>query len=159
MNSKIITQLLVLAALGARTAMASATLVTLALFNGANGSKPHCNLVLDSAGDLFGTTRNGGPSGDGTVFEITAGSNTITTLATFNGTDGRLPSAGLLADAEGNFYGTTLLGGANNQGTVFKLSAGNNTLSTLVSFNNSSGGSFPGAGLIADAAGNLYGTT
>lgn len=139
--------------------MAGPTLNTLATFNGANGSKPHGELIADASGNLYGTTRNGGAGGDGTVFEITSGTNTITTLATFSGDNGSEPHGGLLADASGNLYGTTLLGGSNNQGTVFKISAGTNTLSTLASFNSATGGSFSDCTLIADTSGNLYGTT
>jgi uncharacterized repeat protein (TIGR03803 family) len=98
------------------------------------------------------------------VFEIakTGGSyaSTPTTLVSFNGTNGAAPG-GLIADAAGNFFGTTSEGGANGFGTVFELvnnGGGSYTLTTLVSFNGTNGAN-PTAGLIADAAGNLFGTT
>jgi uncharacterized repeat protein (TIGR03803 family) len=81
---------------------------------------PSGDLIVDAAGDVFGTTE-GSSSTDGTVFEIKAGSGTITTLATFNGTDGINPG-GLVVDDAGNLYGTTSSGGANGDGTVFELS-------------------------------------
>jgi uncharacterized repeat protein (TIGR03803 family) len=94
---------------------------TLAAFNGMSGSNAS-NLIIDAAGNLYGTARNDGANLDGTVFEVVAGTHTLRTLATFNGTNGSYPSAGLFADDNGNLYGTTDGGGANGQGTVFKLS-------------------------------------
>ena len=80
-----------------------------------------------------------------------------------SGADGNYPPAGLIRDAAGNLYGTTLYGGAHNYGTVFELSAsagGGWTETVLHSFNNDgTDGWYPQAGLIFDAAGNLYGTT
>ena len=64
-------------------------------------------LIMDSSGNLYGTTAAGGASGDGTVFELAHGSGTITTLASFNGTNGANPDAGLIMDSSGNLYGTT----------------------------------------------------
>ena len=79
---------------------------------------------MDSSGNLYGTTGQGGASGDGTVFELAKGSSTITTLASFNGSDGDNPRAGLIMDSSGNLYGTTRDGGANGYGTVFELAKG-----------------------------------
>jgi len=87
---------------------------------------------------------------------------TLTTIATFNTLNGASPYANVIADASGNLYGTTNGGGTNGQGTVFRLDASNNyALTTLVNFNvsTSGNGAQPYAGLISDAAGNLYGTT
>ncbi len=99
----------------------SSTITALASFNGSNGKYPDGSLLLDGSGNLFGTTSAGGASGDGTVFELAQGSGTITTLASFNGTNGSDPVAGLLMDGSGNLYGTTYSGGASNLGTVFEL--------------------------------------
>jgi uncharacterized repeat protein (TIGR03803 family) len=86
-----------------------------------------------------------------------AAAQQVTTLYSFTGSDGANPSAGLIADAAGNLYGTTAGGGASGQGTVFQLDpSGNPTV--LYSFTGSDG-SHPRAVLNADAAGNLYGTT
>jgi uncharacterized repeat protein (TIGR03803 family) len=97
------------------------TLTTIVSFNGTDGSGPYGGVIADSSGDLFGTTNAGGSNGDGVVFEIPAGLKTPTTLVTFNGTNGRNPFAGLLADANGNLYGTTNQGGSSDDGTVFEL--------------------------------------
>jgi uncharacterized repeat protein (TIGR03803 family) len=73
-------------------------------------------------------------------------------------TDGAYPQAGLIADSSGNLYGTTPYGGASNDGVVFKLASGG-TETVLYSFLGGGDGAFPGAALIADGSGNLYGTT
>jgi uncharacterized repeat protein (TIGR03803 family) len=59
-------------------------------------------MVLDGSGNLFGTATSGGPQGDGTVFELPAGSQTLTTLASFNGSNGATPQGNLIEDASGN---------------------------------------------------------
>lgn len=136
------------------------TLTTLVSFNGANGATPFGGLIADGQGNLYGTTTGSGTRGHGTVFQLTTGANpTLTTLATFNGSNGSSPMGGLIADGQGNLYGTTGYGGANGAGTVFQLTTGANpTFTTLVSFNGDNGAT-PYAGLIGDAQGNLYGTT
>ncbi|HSZ57520.1 MAG TPA: choice-of-anchor tandem repeat GloVer-containing protein [Tepidisphaeraceae bacterium] len=121
---------------------------------GADGGAPIGGLVMDSAGNLYGTTSTGGTNGDGTFFEISNG--LLTTLASFTGDNGATPKGALAIDASGNVYGTTYGGGAAGYGTVFKFSGG--TLGTLASFTSSNGAS-PESGLIIDASGNLYGTT
>ena len=148
---------------GGRYAAAPTTLVR---FNGDDGAYLDAGLIADAAGDLFGTASAGGASGDGTVFEIakTGGryASTPATLVSFNGDNGSEPAeaAGLIADAAGDLFGTTAVGGANNDGTVFEIAktGGSYTLKTLVSFNLDDG-AFPEAGLVADAAGDLFGTT
>ena len=86
-----------------------------------------------------------------------ARSQALTTIHTFTGNDGSMPTASVIRDAEGNIYGTTLQGGSMGWGTVFKIdSAGHETVLHNFAF---SDGAFPWAGLIRDAAGNLYGTT
>ncbi|MEJ1978601.1 MAG: choice-of-anchor tandem repeat GloVer-containing protein [Acetobacteraceae bacterium] len=132
-------------------------LTTLASFGGDNGAASDASLVVDAAGNLYGTTTAGGVFGDGSVFEIAAGSNTITTLVSFDGGNGVEPDAGLTADAAGNLYGTTSEGGAFGDGTVFEIAAGTHALTTLASFNDANG-AIPTASLIIDGDGNLYGT-
>jgi uncharacterized repeat protein (TIGR03803 family) len=149
-------------------AQAKSTEKVLATFKGANGSQPQGVLVSDAAGNLYGTTTAGGKSNDGTVFELiapAAGKKVWKekVLASFDGTNGNLPAAGLIMDKSGNLYGTTLEGGASNFGTVFKLAkpaAGKTvwTLSDLFSFDGTDGQNLQ-SGLIFDSAGNLYGTT
>ncbi len=94
----------------------------------------------------------------GTVFELAHGSGKITTLASFNGTDGINPHAGLVMDSSGDLYGTAGSGGAGYYGTVFELVKGSKAITTLTSFNDANGGR-PQGGLIMDSSGNLYGTT
>ncbi|HWY21469.1 MAG TPA: choice-of-anchor tandem repeat GloVer-containing protein [Candidatus Acidoferrum sp.] len=130
--------------------------------SGIDGAVPAAGLILDSAGNLFGTTAFD------TAFELTptaSGQWKETILHEFGiGTDGAEPYGGLVFDAAGNLYGTTFLGGAHNAGTVFELTpapGGGWTETVLYSFslNAFSGGAYPMAGLVRDAAGNLYGTT
>jgi uncharacterized repeat protein (TIGR03803 family) len=145
---------------------------TLVSFNGSDGDQPAADLIIDANGDLFGTTPLGGGNNDGTVFEI-VNSGTVaapiyasvpTTLAAFNGSNGREPYAGLTVDANGDLFGTTRGGGANFYGTVFEIKNNGtvaapvyaSALTTLVSFND---GADPRAVLIADANGDLFGTT
>jgi uncharacterized repeat protein (TIGR03803 family) len=132
---------------------------TLHIFTGgSDGANPYGSLVGDAAGNLYGTTSQGGPSDSGTVFKLdTNGVETV--LYSFTGAlDGGYPKAGLVFDAAGNLYGTTEYFGASSGGTVFKLDTAG-TESTLHSFNAGSDGGTPVAGLDWDAAGNLYGTT
>jgi uncharacterized repeat protein (TIGR03803 family) len=136
----------------------SSTITLLAAFNGNNGSAPYASLIMDSSGNLYGTTSGGGAFSDGTVFELAQGSSTITSLAAFNGTNGSSPYASLISDSSGNLYGTTYSRGALGYGTVFKLAQGSRTITTLASFNGTNGAN-PYASLIIDGSGNLYGTT
>ena len=124
---------------------------------GGDGAYSLAGLVLDAQGNLYGTT-DGGGAGYGTVFKVdTAGKETVLYSFTGTGGDGAVPEAGLVQDAQGNLYGTTVDGGAFGQGTVFKLdTTGKETV--LYSFTGYDG-SGPEAGLVLDAQGNLYGTT
>ncbi len=134
--------------------------------NGEDGYHPYAGLILDTAGNLYGTTVEGGAYGAGTVFQLTPGLGgvwTETMLHNFNnnGKDGAGPLAGLTLDADGNLYGTTENGGAHGGGTVFQLALGARGKwkeKILHNFNGTDGG-FPFAGVIFDAEGNLYGTT
>jgi uncharacterized repeat protein (TIGR03803 family) len=133
---------------------------------GSDGGGPLGSLIMDSAGNLYGTTTGGGGSNGGTVFKLApdgSGGYTESILYSFlKGNDGAEPYAGLIMDSAGNFYGTTLLGGSGGVGTAFKLApngSGGYTESVLYSFTGSNDGAGPRAGLTLDAAGNLYGTT
>src|ERR1700690_2745696 len=141
--------------------------------NGTDGQRPAAGLIFDAAKiNLYGTTNSGGTYGYGTVFELTpqsGGGWTERVLYSFclqaNCTDGAAPYAGLKFDAAGNLYGTTTAGGTYGYGTVFELTpamGGSWTEQVLYSFcsrTNCTDGAAPYAGLIFDAAGNLYGTT
>ena len=140
----------------------SGTETTLHKFNERKGEglDPWGDLVRDKAGNLYGTASGASPWGnqdDGTIFKIdAAGKETV--LYKFAGPDGETPYAGLIRDAAGNFYGTTVSGGAYGYGVVFKLDA-TGTESVLYSFTGGADGGNPYAPLISDTAGNLYGTT
>jgi uncharacterized repeat protein (TIGR03803 family) len=124
---------------------------------GTDGANPFAGLIMDAAGNLYGTTLYGGDSNSGTVFEIdSTGKETV--LHSFTGgADGGNPQAGLVLDQMGNLYGTTQRGGTYLKGTVFKLSlSGEETV--LHSFLGSPDGAYPVAGLVMDTGGNLYGT-
>ena len=131
---------------------------------GADGADPQAGLAMDASGNLFGTTSAGGPAGNGTVFELVppkggTGQWTERVLYTFGtGSDGATPIGGVNLDTAGNLYGTTSLGGAYGYGTIFQLTPGSVwTENILHSFQNVADGTTPYAGLISDAAGNLYG--
>ena len=135
----------------------SSSIKTLASFTGTNGSNPFGRLTIDAKGNLYGGTEKGGTDNDGVVFMLAKGSTTITVLASFDGTDGTDPHGMLLRDSAGNLYGTTLWGGANNDGTVFELPKGKHAITTLATFNGTNG-EHPSPGLTLDAHGNLYGS-
>jgi large repetitive protein len=111
----------------------SNTIRTLATFDSTNGSIPDGPVLEDSNGNLFGTTLGGGANGYGTIFEIRAGSDAITTLATFNGSNGAHPYGGLVQDSNGNLFGATQGAYLVVPGTVFELPSGSNTITTLFS--------------------------
>ena len=139
---------------------------TLVSFNFTDGAGLPGNLIADANGDLFGATEVGGANDAGNVFEIAktaAGyASAPTTLINFNGADGSGPAASLIADANGDLFGTTSGGGANLNGTVFEIkktaSGYASTPTTLVSFDGADGAG-PQGSLVADANGDLFGTT
>jgi uncharacterized repeat protein (TIGR03803 family) len=137
----------------------SNTVETVATFDGLNGAGIS-NLTMDAQGNLYGTTEDGGQFGVGSIFEIAKGSNIVTTLASFDTLNGSEPDplVGVVMDAQGNLYGTTRAGGANNTntGTVFELPKGSSTITTLATFKDSSGPLV--SGLTLDGQGNLYGS-
>jgi uncharacterized repeat protein (TIGR03803 family) len=123
----------------------------------ADGSGPTAGLVQGTDGNLYGMARGGGANGFGTFFKITLSSGTLTTLHSFNGTDGNgYLSAALVQGADGNFYGTTESGPANAPGSVFKITP-SGTVTTLHSFDGTDGAE-PN-GLVQGTDGNFYGTT
>lgn len=124
---------------------------------GKDGGVPQGGLLLDAAGNLFGTTLKGGAVTVGTVYEISHG-GTYKVLHRFTGPDGKTPNGGLVSDPAGNLYGTTQLGGNQSDGTAFKLGP-DGTLTVLHHFQGLEDGAFPLAGLFRDSKGHLYGTT
>jgi uncharacterized repeat protein (TIGR03803 family) len=131
--------------------------------SGSDGYFPS-GVVLDGAGNLYGTTPNGGVNGAGNVFEVLP-DGTFKLLYSFcsqaNCIDGANPQAGLIMDNSGHLYGTANDGGAYGYGTVFEFaSTGSETvLHNFCSKGDCRDGALPAAGLIVDNSGNLYGTT
>jgi uncharacterized repeat protein (TIGR03803 family) len=143
-------------------------LTALASFNHTNGAYPSAGLLL-SGSTLYGTTYYGGAYGGvygyGTVFSIPVGGGPVTTLVSFNGTNGEGPAAGVIL-SRSTLYGTTVYGGENGYqpyafgtgyGTVFAIPVGGGTVTTLASFNGTNG-EWPLAGLSLSGS-TLYGTT
>lgn len=131
--------------------------------DGSSGSAGR--LILDRAGNLYGVTTVGGANGEGVAFELSPAKSgmwhLIPLYAFKDQPDGALPYGGLHFDRLGNLYGTTYYAGANDVGTVYQLTPANGTWteSVLYSFKGGSDGSSPISNLVADVAGNLYGTT
>ncbi|HWY58352.1 MAG TPA: choice-of-anchor tandem repeat GloVer-containing protein [Terriglobales bacterium] len=122
-----------------------------------DGEYPYAGLVRDAAGNLYGTTEYGGRSGAGTVFKLDNSGKETVLYSFTGGTDGSGVLGGVIRDAAGNLYGTTLYGGDFDRGTIFKLDT-TGTKTILHSFTEADG-AYPFAALIRDTAGNLYGTT
>lgn len=125
-----------------------------------DGSHPYAGLISDGAGILYGTTAYGGSAASGVVFKL-APDGTETVLYSFCSqtgcTDGAYPYAPLVADENGNLYGTTY-GGGTSFGVVFKV-APDGTETVLHTFTGGADGASPQTGLLRDKKGNLYGTT
>ena len=131
---------------------------------GTDGAQPIGGVVLDSAGNLYGTTSLGGAYGNGTVFGEKLSGHTWTESVIYSftgGDDGTNPAVAVTLDADGNLYGTTSFGGANGDGVVYKLSRSGSgwEQTVLYTFQGLNDGQNPLGGVLVDKAGNLYGTT
>ena len=129
-----------------------------------DGAYPYSTLILDKAGNIYGTTESGGPNQAGSVFELSKSTSgwQEKVLYFFTGNlDGGSVNAGVIFDKSGNLYGTTTSGGKYNSGTVFELAASVSGWSESVLYNFSGGndGGFPTAAPVMDANGSLYGST
>ena len=145
--------------------------VLYAFQGGSDGSVPIGSLISDKDGNLYGATQGGGAFsgadcanvGCGTVFELKPDGTRVTLYTFQGGTDGAVPFAGLIADTNGNLYGTTVEGGnlaecsPSGCGVVFKVAA-DGSESALYTFQGGADGAAPRSTLIADTVGNLYGT-
>ncbi len=159
-----------LAALQTGGTHAASTAVVLHSFDDFDGAYPSTDLVRDAGGNLYGMTVLGGDFGSGTVFQLApSGSGwTETVLHSFtSGADGGQPYGGVTLDAQGNVFGTTVIGGSGGVcvesgcGVVFKLTRTGSTWSPSViyDFTGLDDGYGPGGPVVFDAQGNLYGMT
>ena len=140
------------------TAMAQ-SFTTLVTFDVTNGANPIPALVQDVDGNFYGVTEDGGTNSGGTFFKMTS-EGELTTLYDFcSGSGcGIYPDAALTRGVDGNFYGTTFLGSAPCNGSIFRMTP-QGTLTTLHSFCYQSTGELPQASLVQGRDGNFYGTT
>jgi len=138
---------------------ATGSFTSLYSFTGSNdGANPYAALVQSADGNFYGTASHGGTNGFGTIFKINATGSFISLYSFTGSNDGSYPYAALAQGAGGNFYGTTLRGGTNDCGTIFKINA-SGSFTSLYSCTGSNGGSYPYAALVQGADGNFYGTT
>ena len=129
-----------------------------------DGAYPYSTLILDKAGNIYGTTGSGGPNQAGSVFELSLSGGTWKekVLYFFTGNlDGGSVNAGVIFDKAGNLYGMTTSGGKYNSGTVFELTSSNGswTESVLYNFTGGNDGGFPSDAPVMDNNGSLFGTT
>lgn len=133
-------------------------------FSGPDGNGPELvDPVFDSAGNMYGSTYEGGANYSGNVFQLTRsnGQWAGTSIHDFSGPDGYLPYSSVTLDAQGNVYGTTWMGGPDNNGVLYRLTNSGSgwTYTMLYGFPGTLNGTGPVGGLVLDQAGNLYGAT
>jgi len=131
---------------------------------GSDGGYPIGALIPDASGNLYGVTTNGGPQNSGVVFELvnSGGSWQEQVLHSFGSNfDGANPQGPLVFDSKGNLFGTTVLGGGLNEGTVYEMTNSNGSWDETVihNFGGTGDGTLPYGQVVLDAAGNVYGTT
>jgi uncharacterized repeat protein (TIGR03803 family) len=124
---------------------------------GKDGADPRAGVIADGKGNLYGTTAEGGPTYNGTVFRVAPGGKEKVLHKFASDPDGALPQGGLLAVGHGDFVGTTTYGGSAGAGTVYQASTKRSDYKVLFSFTGSTTGTNPTGPLIRDSAGNLYG--
>src|SRR5438552_6110748 len=149
------------------TASASTTNVIFTFAGGADGEYADTDLVVDSAGAIYGTTVRGGLHGGGTVFQLAPSATGWHHTVLYNftgGADGGEPYKGVTLDSAGNLYGTAVTGGGGvcegGCGVAYKLTDNNGTWTQTVihQFAGADDGQGPGARLTLDDSGNVYGT-
>jgi uncharacterized repeat protein (TIGR03803 family) len=127
---------------------------------GSDGEHPYAGVIQGSDGNFYGTTYQGGTSGNGTVFKLTpSGTETVSYSFAGGSSDGANPEAGVIQGSDGNLYGTTLQGGASGLGIVFELTPGGTETILHTFAGGSSDGANPSANLVQGSDGNLYGST
>ena len=135
------------------------SLTTLHSFTGgSDGSNPQGGIVQGSDSNFYGTTSDGGTSGDGTIFVVYPSGDFISWYDFTGSSDGANPKAGLVQGTDGSFYGTAYNGGTSASGTVFRYSLSNG-LTALHNFTGGGDGGNPQGGLVEGSDSNLYGTT
>jgi uncharacterized repeat protein (TIGR03803 family) len=144
-----------------KTSAAGALANLYSFTGGFDGNAPAGALVEAMDGSFYGATKFSSIRGVafyGSLFKITT-NGSLTTLYQFNANDGHYPAAGVIQGGDGNLYGTTLDGGANDLGTVFQFNPTSGNLTTLVAFDGFDGGANPAAALAPGTDGSFYGTT
>jgi hypothetical protein len=149
-----------------RETLVPASVTTIASFptSSGDGASPDGQLFIDSSGDLRGATVLGGANDIGTTYEIVKTGVGFATTPTFladipNGLNTLVGVPNLSADANGDLFGLMITGGANTLGAVVEFPAGGGTVTLPTTFSGGADGSHPGGTLLADASGNLFGTT
>jgi uncharacterized repeat protein (TIGR03803 family) len=163
--SKLALIIFVVCALAAIASPTNTIFTSLVSFNVANGSSPYYESLIQGAdGNLYGTTAYGGAPEQncygatcGTIFKVTP-AGALTTLHKFAFADGGHPEAALVQTTNGNFYGTTAVGGSSGFGTIFSITPAGK-LTTVYEFQNSTDGGNPLGALVEARNGTLYGTT
>lgn len=154
-----VSRILLVVAFGIVTSAAEgATFQTLHSFAGADGEIPYGTVTLGNQNRLYGTTYFGGRYNAGEVFAFIIDSKKLSIVHAFAGSDGAAPYSGVILDKSGTLYGTTTIGGAANNGTVYKLDPVTKSLVTLHSFTGADG-AVPRVELRFGETSVLYGTT
>jgi len=126
--------------------------------NRVSGAGPEASLVQGSDGDFYGSSPSGGSNNDGMIFQITTNGAFASLYSFTNGNDGANPTAALTLGPDGNFYGSSMNGGTDKAGTIFKITT-NDILTSLYSFTNGTDGANPQSALVLGNDGNFYGFT
>ena len=118
-------------------------------FDGVHGSIPRAELIVLND-IMYGTTEQGGASGNGTVFKIKPDGTGYSVLHSFNGADGAQPSRGVVHDRNGNLFGITTNGGANNMGVIYKVHSTTSAFAKLIDLSQTTGGQASGSLVIRE---------
>jgi len=156
--STLVAVILVLTCLLATAVSAQTYKVLYSFTGGADGSTRFFGLLLDAAGDIYGTTSSGGSANGGVLFRIDPSGNE-TVIHNFKSQTGSIPNSTLLADGMGNVYGVAGSGGAGSRGVLYRLSLATGAYTVVYAFEGGADGGDPTGNLVKDGSGHLYGTT